>query len=66
VDLLQCVTELGAHNTSLCAVGCDAGNVNLLWAEQASSYEAGGCDASAMGWAVGFADPSQAVSSFRS
>ena len=65
MDLLRSVTELGAHNTSLCAVGCEAGSVNL-WAEQASSYEAGGCDASAMGWAVGFADPSQAVSSFRS
>ena len=65
MDLLRSVTELGAHNSSQCAVNCEAERVNL-WAEQASSYEAGGWDASAMGWAVGFADPSQAVSSFRS
>src|SRR5260221_24264 len=37
-----------------------------LWAEQAPSYEAGGCDPSVTGWAFGFADLSQALSSFRS
>ena len=41
MDRLLRVTELGAHNASLCAVHCEAGSVNL-WAEQASSYEAGG------------------------
>jgi len=63
VNLLQSVTKLSARNSSLCAVKHE---VRALWAERASSYEAGGCDTSAMGCAVGFADPSQAVSSFRS